>query len=94
MPAMMTPAPAWTPEEEAEGKEYEEERKQRAETSEAISEWAVEGHSIPIVWIRQGRSLTGWRLDGDWRSLRNASLIREEGDACKRGDQHQSRDDT
>ena len=35
VPAMLTPAPARTPEKEAEGQEYEEERKQRAETSKA-----------------------------------------------------------
>jgi len=89
----MTPAPARTPEKEAEGSqggEEEEQQDQEAEEPEAKAEGAMERHTIPIsivgIW-RRGRFSRGG-FDGDRRALGNTRPKGEEGDACDRGDQH------
>ena len=90
---MMSPAPAWTPEQEPEssqrGKEKKE-QKQETETAKPKPEWAMVGHSPAIIRIGHRRCLTRRRLDGDGRSLGNACLKSEEGDPRDRGDEHQS----
>src|SRR5687768_10587073 len=86
-PRTPMPSPAWTPEEEAQGKEQEEECQERTEAAEAKSPWAMERHPISIIWIRHGRGLARRRLDGNRRSLGNPSLKSEEGNACHRGNQ-------
>src|SRR5215207_4071987 len=72
----MPPAPARTPEKEAEGSqggEEEEQQDQEAEEPEAKAEWAMERHTIPVsivgIW-RRGRFPRGG-FDGDRRALGN-----------------------
>src|SRR5260221_14094639 len=84
--AMHVPSPTRTPEEKAEGFQHDEDQeqsKQRAETTKAISksEWTMKRHSISITieWIWRRRGLTRRRLDGDGRTLGNASLKSKEG---------------
>jgi hypothetical protein len=91
------PAPARPPEEEAERPEQEEEQEERDQTAqetETKSEWAMERRPISIIWIWHGRGLTGWRLDGDRRSLGHTCLEGKEGNSRNRGNQHQRRYDT
>ena len=56
---VMTPTPARTPEEKAEGSQHEEEeeeRDQEAKEAEPKSPGAIEGHSVSIAIIGIGRS--------------------------------------
>src|SRR6185503_10106745 len=64
---MMSPAPARTPEGKAEGSKRNEEQEQRQERTKAAeaetkSPW-MERHSISIIGVRCGRSLTRGCLD-------------------------------
>src|SRR5215212_435120 len=95
VPAAMSPAPAWSPEEEPESQEDDEKSEQGSKTAKTIpkAKGTMERHSIAIVWIRQRRRLARGGLDRDRRSLSNACLEGKECDARHRGDQDQRRKD-
>src|SRR5690349_23772547 len=95
----MSPSPARTPEEEAEGphcREEEEKQDQEAEEPKAKPKWAVKRHSvsIAIVWVGRRYTLTRGGFNRDRRALRNTCSKCEEGNTRNRSDQDQRRDNS